>query len=179
MDAKKGVHIQDVSGQVNVGGDLVGGDKIQNIYVTSQEQTSEELFQKGMEAFQAKMYAKAAKYISESLNKNPSDPDAYYYLAFSLFAGKRPRLLPLSIIQKSEKLLQAAADLAPGLAHIYLFWAFIKYDYYILNKVYEKPPLYSELKSKLIPVDIAKAAEIRFHFDAPKNVVWENLNHIG
>lgn len=76
-----------------------------------------------------KMYDKAFKHFEKALEENFDDVETYFYAAVSLLSGRKAFLAPRQNINKIEELLNAAVSIEPR-GIFYLFWAYIKLDYF-------------------------------------------------
>jgi len=79
------------------------------------------------------LYDLAIKQMDGAIEQIPEQADVYYYLAVSLFKGRKPRILRLSEVKKIESLLEAACQLDDSQAKYYYLRALVKYDYYFKN----------------------------------------------
>jgi tetratricopeptide (TPR) repeat protein len=93
-----------------------------------------------------KMYDKAYDAFEKAIEDNFDNPETYFYAAISLLSGHKAFLTPRPKIDKIEELLTAAISIEPR-GIFYLFWSYIKYDYF-KRKFLRTSPDYIELLSK-------------------------------
>jgi hypothetical protein len=102
--------------------------------------------------------------------------EARYYLVLCNIAGKRPANFSQAVIDKLEQHLQAAMSIYPK-GHYSILWAFIKFDYYVLNRFSEPQPRHDELVRSAQPsLEMSQhAGLLTTHVQAPGNHVWDWL----
>lgn len=76
-----------------------------------------------------KMYDKAFQAFEKAVEDDFDNPETYFYAAVSLLGGQKAFLAPRPKIDKIEELLNAAVMIEPR-GIFYLFWAYIKQDYF-------------------------------------------------
>lgn len=76
-----------------------------------------------------KLYAKAYDAFSKAIENDIDNSESYFYAAVSLLEGKKPFVTPRDRIDKIESLLGAATMIEPR-GFYYVFWAYIKFDYF-------------------------------------------------
>ncbi|HXF91025.1 MAG TPA: hypothetical protein VNJ29_03745 [Candidatus Nitrosotenuis sp.] len=147
-------------------------DKIE-ININSQTPTDSELLEKGKKLLAAKSYDQAIKVLEQSLEQNADFPETYYYLSIALLRGNRPKLLKLSRIKTIENYLSNAIRLEPQQGKGYVLWALVKYDFYILNGMLDRPPTYQDLLAQEWSLSRLQAQEILSVINANENQVWQ------
>lgn len=176
-----------VGGKVEIeGGDFVGRDKIvhgDEVYVQAGLSPSEALqdeaayyYSLGVKYLEQRSYEQAINSLRAALEKAPATADLYYRLALAMSGRKRPRLWALSTVRAIEKHLRAAAELDSSCGHVYLLWALIKYDYYKLNGMFDRPPTVQQLLAQARSVDKEHLRELLSHTCLPGNEIWERLH---
>lgn len=90
-----------------------------------------------------KLYAKAYEAFEKAIENDIDNSETYFYAAVSLLEGQKAFLAPRTKIDKIESLLNAATMIEPRGVY-YLFWAYIKYDYY-KRKFYKTSPDYRDM----------------------------------
>lgn len=144
---------------------------------TTPVEDAQNLYFQSLNAIVGKSYLKAKDGFEKAIALGMQTPDLYYYLVIAIVGGKRARLLPLSVIKQIEDYLQRAIELDNNCSHAFLLWALIKYDYYVMNRLYEKPPNVSWLALQGKATKEDRILEILGHISAPGNAIWESLNH--
>lgn len=76
-----------------------------------------------------KMYDKAFGAFEKAIEDNFDNPETYFYAAVALLGGQKAFLTPRPKIDKIEEMLNAAVSIEPR-GIFYLFWAYIKQDYF-------------------------------------------------
>lgn len=76
-----------------------------------------------------KMYDKAFDAFEKAIEDDFDNPETYFYAAVSLLGGQKAFLTPRPKIDKIEEMLNAAVSIEPR-GIFYLFWAYIKQDYF-------------------------------------------------
>ncbi len=76
-----------------------------------------------------KMYEKAIDAFEKAIEDDFDNPETYFYAAVSLLGGQKAFLTPRPKIDKIEEMLNAAVSIEPR-GIFYLFWAYIKHDYF-------------------------------------------------
>lgn len=76
-----------------------------------------------------KMYDKAAAAFEKAIEDNFDNPETYFYAAVSLLKGQKAFCAQRADIDKIEELLNAAVSIEPR-GVFYLFWAYVKQDYF-------------------------------------------------
>ena len=90
-----------------------------------------------------KMHDKAYSAFEKAIESNLDNPETYFYAAISLLSGQKAFLTPRPKIDKIEELMNAATMIEPR-GIFYLFWAYIKQDYY-KRKFLKTSPDYQEV----------------------------------
>ena len=124
-------------------GTQYNADKI--IFNTPPVPNATELLEKGKNILAIKSYLQAKKIFEQCLEITSDIPEVYCYLSISLVCGRRPKLLDISTIRVIENYLKIAIKIQPNLGFAYVLWALIKYDFYILNGMHDRPPSYQDL----------------------------------
>jgi len=151
-------------------------DKI-DIFINSPTPTETELLEKGKNLLNVKSYAQAIKIFEQCLEIKSDTPETYYYLAIALLRGNRPKLINLSTIRAIENNLKTAIQLEPKLGGAYVLWASVKYDYYVLNGMYDRPPSYQDLLNKNWEINHAQTQEILSLVNVEDNIVLQWLKN--
>ncbi len=133
----------------------------------------EHLYKLGKQHLESHSYQQATKAFEVVLEKGSKTSDVYYYLVLSILGGTRPKLVKLPTIKNAEQYLQIAVTIDSNCPHIYGLWALIKYDYYVLNHVFERSPSWNELFNLSKSVNKEHIREITSHIQAPGNKVWD------
>ena len=149
-------------------------DKI-DLFINSPSPTEAELLEKGKVLLNIKSYAQAIKIFERCLEIKPDTPETYYYLAIALLRGNRPKLLSLSTIRAIENHLKTAIQLEPDLGGAYVLWASVKYDFYVLNGMYDRPPTYQDLLNNNWSLSQSQAQEIIAYVNADDNPILQWL----
>jgi hypothetical protein len=89
------------------------------------------------------MHDKAYSAFEKAIESNFDNPETYFYAAISLLSGQKAFLTPRPKIDKIEELMNAAVMIEPR-GIFYLFWAYIKQDYY-KRKFLKTSPDYQEV----------------------------------
>ena len=92
-----------------------------------------------------RMYDKAFAAFERALEENMDNPETYFYAAVSLLGGQKAFLTSRVKIDKIEEMLNAAVLIEPR-GVFYLFWAYIKQDYF-KRKYLRTTPDYLEMLS--------------------------------
>lgn len=93
-----------------------------------------------------KLYTKAVQSFEDAIADNIDNSESYFYAAVALLNGKKAFLANRNTIDKMEEYINAALAIEPrGL--YYLFFAYIRYDYYF-RKHFKVEPNYAELLRK-------------------------------
>ncbi len=145
-------------------------DKI-DIFINSPIPTETELLEKGKSLLKVKSYAQAIKMFEQCIEIKSDTPETYYYLAIALLRGNRPKLINLSTIRVIENNLKTAIQLEPKLGSAYVLWATIKYDFYVLNGMFDRPPSYQDLLNENWSLSQSNIQEILTHVNAEGNPV--------
>lgn len=147
---------------------------VTNIHQTPAEDTIA-LKERGIRLTRVRAYEQAIDTFNRVLNLTPTDHQAHFYLALSMLKGNRPKLLKLATVRTIEEHLQTATELAPQFGQAYILWALLKYDYYVLNSIRDQPPTVSQLLNRNWSIHKEEVNELKMHFEAPRNPVWEWL----
>jgi len=151
-------------------------DKI-DIFINSPTPTETDLLEKGKSLLKVKSYSQAIKIFEQCLEIKSDAPETYYYLAIALLRGNRPKLINLSTIRAIENNLKTAIQLEPKLGGAYVLWASIKYDFYVLNGMYDHPPSYQDLLRQNWSLKQLHVQEILTHVNAEGNPVLQWLEN--
>ena len=151
-------------------------DKI-DIFINSPSPTETELLEKGKGLLNVKSYTQAIKIFERCLEIKSDTSETYYYLAIALLHGNRPKLLSLSTIRAIESHLKTAIQLEPKLGGAYVLWASVKYDFYVLNGMYDRPPSYQDLLRQNWSLSQLHVQEILAHVNAEGNPVLRWLEN--
>ena len=90
-----------------------------------------------------KLYTKAVQSFEVAITDNIDNSETYFYVAVSLLNGKKAFLANRETIDKVEEYINAALAIeSKGI--YYLFFAYIRYDYYF-RKHFKIEPNYAEL----------------------------------
>ena len=100
----------------------------------------------GMCYLKLKMYDKSFEVFEKAIEDNFDNPETYFYAAISLLAGQKAFLAPRPKIDKIEELLNAATMIEPR-GVFYLFWSYIKLDYF-KRKFLRTSPDYVQMLSQ-------------------------------
>ena len=76
-----------------------------------------------------RLYDKALPYFEKAIEDNIENSEAYFYAGVTMLHGKRPFLVPKSIINKIEEYISASIEIEPKGIYYY-FLAYIKKDFY-------------------------------------------------
>lgn len=166
-----------VGGNVSVNnGDFVGGNKI--IYHSPPPPTAVDFFEQGRNLLKKRQYTPAIIALEKTIELDPDFAYANYYLAMALLEGNRPKLVSLKTVRSIEKHLKRTIELQPQDSGAYILWAFVKYDYYVLNGMYDRPPSHQDLLHKVSRINSTQAQEILTITNAEGNSVlqWLKLN---
>jgi tetratricopeptide (TPR) repeat protein len=149
----------------------------ENIVIQSTPKPSiSDLLERALQLLKAHAYEQAISVLNEAIIIDPSIPDVYYCLALASLKGKRPKLMSLSTVRTIEKHLQTATELDPNCGgHVYLLWALVKYDYYVLNCMFDRPPRIPQLLAHSRSVSRDRLSQILAHVHLPGNEIWEEL----
>lgn len=151
-------------------------DKI-DIFINSPSPTDIELLEKGKSLIRTKSYSQAIKTLEQCLEINPNSDHIHYYLAIALLRGNRPKLASLATIRALESHLKIATQLQPQKGGAYVLWALVKYDFYVLNGMYDRPPSYQDLLHENWSLSQTQAQEILSEITADGNFVWQWLRN--
>ena len=92
-----------------------------------------------------KLYDKAIEAFEKAMEDNFDNSEAFFYAAVCLLKGKKAFLAMRPEIDKIEEYLNAALMIEPKGVY-YLYWAYIKYDYFS-RKFFKTTPNYREVLS--------------------------------
>jgi len=129
----------------------------------------------GIKYLQQHSYKQAIKSLSTALEKAAGTADLHYYLALAMSGDQRPKLLALSTVRAIEKHLHTATEIDPTCGHAYLLWALVKYDYYVLNGMFDRSPRIPQLLACARMVERDRLREVLSHVRMPGNKIWEDL----
>ncbi len=141
-------------------------------YTQPHAPVSNEEFQynNGITLLANKDYSEAEKVLSGSVNTNPRNFNARFYLALSMMKGKKPQKLDGLIVKTIERILQPALTQHKGSK---VLLAIIKYGYYSLNGLNQTSPNSQALLDDSLKIDSHLAASILLHLQDVKNPVWQ------
>lgn len=151
-------------------------DKIE-IHINAPTTTALELLRKGKSLLAAKSYPQAIKTLEQSLEQDSELAEVHYYLSIALLRGNRPKLLNISTIRTIENHLQTVIRLQPKQGGAYVLWALIKYDFYVLNGMFDRSPSYQDLLNQNWSLSHSQANEILNIASADGNLVWQWLKN--
>jgi tetratricopeptide (TPR) repeat protein len=151
-------------------------DKIE-ININAPKTTGLELLEKGKKLLSTKSYVQAIKTLEQSLEQNSEIAEVHYYLSIALLRGNRPKLLDISTIRKIENHLQNAIRIQPQQGRAYVLWALIKYDFYVLNGMFDRPPSYQDLLNQNWSLSHSQAYEILNIANMDGNLAWQWLKN--
>ena len=147
-----------------------------NVIVQATQQSSiSELKKRGCQLVAGRSYMQAINVFEEVLGIDSTVSEIHYYIALSLLNGKRPKLLGLQTIRKAEEHLKNAIRLDKRCGHAYILWAIIKYDFYVLNGMFDRSPTYDELLNMEWNLEANYKNELLTHVGAKGNKVWDWL----
>ena len=95
-----------------------------------------------------KLYDKALPAFEKAIEDNFDNSETYFYAAVCSLKGRKAFLAQREEIDKIEKFIGAAIMVEPRGVY-YLFWAYIKYDYYE-RKYLKTSPNYKDMLNKAI-----------------------------
>lgn len=95
-----------------------------------------------------KLYDKALPAFEKAIEDNFDNSETYFYAAVCLLKGGKAFLTQREEIDKIEKYIGAAIMVEPRGVY-YLFWAYIKYDYYE-RKYLKTSPNYKDMLNKAV-----------------------------
>ncbi len=92
-------------------------------------------------------YVEALAALNRVLETGLDDADGYFYRALARLEGRRPRSARPGVIQQIESDLWQAGQRSRGEepAHLWLFQALIRHDFYRMNGLKFRPPTIEEL----------------------------------
>jgi DNA-directed RNA polymerase subunit RPC12/RpoP len=134
-----------------------------------------DLFQKGKSALRMGQFDAANRFFQEAFDKEPDQLNIHFYFALASLQGNRPRLMPLSTINKIERSLRIVIQRLPNCAHIYALWALVVEDYFGMNRMHHTPTS-DELWAFGKHIDVRYAEEIISIIPANNNLIWKMLN---
>lgn len=137
--------------------------------------TEADLFEKAKRLLNVNSYEQATNVLEQCIEINPDNPETYYYLAIALLRGNNPKLIGLSTIRKIEKHLKTAIQIEPKLGGAYVLWAIVKYDFYVQNGMYDRPPTYKDLLNNNWSLSQKQAHEIIAHVNTDNNPILQWL----
>ena len=129
----------------------------------------------GIKFLTHRLYEQALKCIKIAFERGEESADLHYYFALAMTARRRPKLSALSTVRTIENHLRMATELEPRCKHAYLLWAIVKYDYYVLNCLTDRPPTVQQLLERVGSVNPKYVEEILYHTYMPGNRIWESL----
>ena len=107
------------------------------------EKNEEDRLKNGIRFLNRKMYKQAISCFEEEIEKNISNPEAYFYAAVAMMEGKRPFLVNKAVINNIESYIESAIAYEER-PIFYCLYAYLKYDYYA-KKMLKTSPTYKEL----------------------------------
>lgn len=116
----------------------------------------------GLEHLRRRAFRPAAMALRESLSRSPGEPELHYHLALALLAGRSPRRLsPRRVREIEEQLEQATYGERAG--HVLVLLAFVKHQFYVLNRLRVRPPQPHDLLAEAhrTGIDGGRLAELR------------------
>lgn len=130
--------------------ELKSAEPVRSEAISSKNSDLEEM----LELLDLERYEEARHGLEALCENDSTRADVFFYLAISRLGGKRPRSARPETIRKIEADLWQAARCCRGEepAHLWLFSALLKHDYYRLNGLRAKPPSVQEF---LAEADVA------------------------
>lgn len=111
-----------------------------------------------------KLYDKALPAFEKAMEENFDNSETFFYAAVCILKGRKPFLLQRPEINKIEEYLNAATMIETK-GFYYLFWAFVKKDYYE-RKFIKSSPHSNELLQQAIDYGCS---------ETDKNILFEIL----
>ncbi len=167
IDASTNVHTT-IGSQTNITGPVhvqISGE--------ARETTAGEWLDRGMRFLQTRQYEQAVDAFVQTTQRDPDNADAFFYMALASLQGQRPKLVSLRTVHKVEGFLQTATGISSDCAHAFLLWAIVKYDAYVMNGMYDRPPTVNELVARAKSVSLPHLEAILKYVPAHGNPVWE------
>jgi len=160
---------------ISNGRDQINVDNIDNLYINEQPDGTT-IFDEGLKLLECKNYQQAIIKFEKAIEIDPFLLDSYYYLAISLLRGNIPKKVEGKTIKKIEKYLESAINIDSKPAKYYALWAMIKYGYYFMNSVRERPPESYKLFTKSKSIEAKDAQEILQYLPDSSNKYWKRLD---
>jgi len=110
--------------------------------------TNATALKRSVQLIKGRDYDAAIDILKSSIKEDPSEPDAYYYLALAMLRGRRPKILYLSEADTISQNLENACSKDSTRAHYYYLWALVKLDFYMTKGLSIRPPDVNELLAK-------------------------------
>lgn len=130
-------------------------------------------FEEGLKLFRFQNYRQAANKFRQAIETDSSLLDSYYYLSISLLSGRVPRKVDRSTIIEIEDYLKLITSIDTSSPKYYTFWAVVKYGYYSMNSLRERPPYSNHLFNKGRSISFEDAQEIIRHVEDFSNKYWQ------
>ena len=122
-----------VQGDIQSQGHVIVGDNNRISVVHPSEPTVNELFSNAKLYLSNNDFKNAQETLNKLILKTPNDADPYFYLALSLIAGRRPKILGFKEAEEAVRNIDVAISKDSAKAHFYYLKAIILYDFYCLN----------------------------------------------
>lgn len=122
-----------VQGEIQSQGHVIVGDNNTISVIHPAEPTVNELISNAKIYLSNNDFKKARETLNKLILKTPNDADPYFYLALSLIAGRRPKILGYKEAEEIVRNVDIAISKDKARAHFYYLKAIILYDFYCLN----------------------------------------------
>lgn len=136
------------------------------------------LLVQGIQLVEARAYEQAINSLDSAVKLEPRNSRIYFYLAIASLKGNRPKSLSMATVQKIEGYLRTTINLAPQFGQAYVFLALLKYDYYTMNGMFDRPPTVLDLLNHPWTITKEQVRELLTYIKAPNNKVWEWLKSL-
>jgi TIR domain len=130
------------------------------------------MFQKGIKLFAQRMYTDAQKVFDQYISIAPGDSDGRYYYVLSIVAIFQPRQMNQLAVNQLERILYPAV--LTGDIYCSGLLSMIKYGYYRMNAMREKPPSFYQLDT-FTQWSKERVSELIMHVSDPDNEVWKKI----
>lgn len=105
-------------------------------------------FTKGSCFLRLGIHEKALASFKSAIDRDPGNPEAYFYAAVCLLRGRKACLTPLAVLEKALKYIAAANAIEPRGVFSY-FAAYIKNDFFEKKRLRIEPDWRQEMKTAL------------------------------
>lgn len=129
----------------------------------------------GLSAWQTGSYADAVTHLRKAVAEAGTDSELRFYLALSLLAGRRPRVVDGDLIRQVEGHLEAAVQVPEGCPQAAALWAVVREDHYLGQGRPCPDPSPAELMAGTSNVSLDRIAEIITAVSAPEARSWREL----